>query len=112
MDASKRTAGEGLATFSDEAALDLAEIHTRSNRFWGPVQANNYIDLIAYEPNEAAKDPTKGKPVSGFEGVFTVRVKWKNAKSAHYIVYKPTQTGIHVSRILHSSMDLPSIIED
>ena len=108
MDASSPPKPQRLTVYSADAALDLAEIHTHTALHWGWEQAERYVELIKNEAQNAAATPRSGRPVAGFEDVFTVTVKWKNAKYAHYIVYKPIENGIYISRILHSAMDMPS----
>ena len=106
MDGSSSDGPNRLVAYSVAATLDLAEIHTSTWLRWGQSQAEQYINLIVSEAQTAADNPSIGNPIEGYSHALTILVRWKKAKNGHYIVYRVTQRGIEVSRILHSAMDI------
>jgi plasmid stabilization system protein ParE len=76
-------------------------------------QADHYTALLQAAAPEVADDPKKGKPVPRRSGAFSILVKWRWRRSTngHFVVYKPTDYGAYIVRILHTAMDLPSNIE-
>ncbi|AIE85702.1 type II toxin-antitoxin system RelE/ParE family toxin [Fimbriimonas ginsengisoli] len=107
MDASSGPHPQGLVLYSEEAALDLAEIHTHTTRHWGWDQAERYTDLLKEEAQRAAELRGYGNPIDQRPGRFLVVVKWPGATYAHRIIYQRIPEGVYVLRILHSARDLP-----
>ncbi len=116
MDASSGTDHHQRVTlYSDEAALDFAEIHTHSNRFWGWEQAEAYIEFLKDAAQTAADDP--GRVADRWKiglGKFLVKLRsgphaLRGQSSDH--LTRSSLTEFYVLRILHSAMDLPRHID-
>jgi plasmid stabilization system protein ParE len=105
MDAGSGTNGhQRLAVLSEAATLDLAEIHTHTNRRWGWEQAERYIRFIREEAQKVADGETLGKPIPRRPGRFYISETWHNARDGHRIVYEIVPEGISIVRILHTAM--------
>lgn len=96
----------GLVRYSPLAAEDFAENYNSTAHLWGLDQAERYADLLEKAAQAAADNPSSGKPIIGHPVARARFVKWPKAKYGHYIVYRPTATGIYVLRILHSAMNI------
>jgi len=55
---------------------------------------------------QIAQGELAGREIDGRPGVFGYLVRWKNARHGHYVIYIETESGVHVIRFLHSSMDI------
>lgn len=93
--------------YSPEAREDLALNYEFTAHNWGLDQAERYALFLTDAAVEIASQPLKGKKLAEYEGIFVTLVRWKNARYGHNIVYRATESGIYVLRILHSAMDLP-----
>lgn len=96
-----------LVLYSPLAASDFAENHNYTAHTWGLEQAERYSDFIEAAAFEAAANPHAGKRVEGHPVAYAVYVKWPKAKYGHYIIYRSTDDGIYVLRILHGAMNQP-----
>jgi toxin ParE1/3/4 len=113
MDERNGAKPQRLALYSPSAAADLALNHTSTAIRWGLDQADRYTALLQETAQAAADNPSLGKPVEKRPGVYSVLVKWRWRRSTagHYVIYKPTEYGAYIVRILHSAMDLPRHID-
>jgi len=101
-----------IAILSPQAIQDYAQNHDYTSHAWGWPQAENYSDMLDAAIEKAAAEPNAGKRIAGFPLYRAQFVKWSKAKNGHYIIYRPTENGIYVLRILHSAMDIPKHLEN
>jgi toxin ParE1/3/4 len=112
MDGHRGKKSQRLATYSPQAADDLAINHTYTAQKWGYEQAERYTEFLKVAALRAARNPQQGRPLEERPGFFSIFVKWPKAKHGHYVIYKPLETGAYVVRILHSTMNFPEHLED
>jgi toxin ParE1/3/4 len=93
--------------YSPEAREDLALNYEFTAHNWGLDQAERYAVFLTDAAMEIATQPQIGKKLTDYDGIFVTLVRWKNARYGHNIVYRQTESGIYVLRILHSAMDIP-----
>jgi plasmid stabilization system protein ParE len=93
--------------YSPEAREDLALNYEFTAHNWGLDQAERYAVFLTDAAIEIATQPLKGKKLTDYEGIFVILVRWKSARYGHNIVYRETESGIYVLRILHSARDIP-----
>ena len=106
-----QTRKDRIVALSPEAILDYAENHDHTARVWGWVQADRYSDMLDSEMEALARGESRGRPVEDDPTLLALFVKWHRAKYGHWIIYQSVPEGIYVLRILHSSMDLPQLID-
>ena len=96
----------GLVEISPKAANDLAAIGAYTAQQWGLEQSDRYLDFLLASMYELANNPTWGKPIRRRPGMFEKVCRWKSAYYAHRVIFETTPLGIHVIRVLHTSMSL------
>ena len=99
-----------IAVLSPLAAWDLAENYLYTKQTWGVSQAEKYTAFLRAEIENVLNNLNLGRPIQDRPERFSHFAKWGNAKNGHYIVFRRTQSGIYVLRILHSAMDLANHI--
>lgn len=86
--------------FTDKAEVDLENIVDYTNKNWGELQANKYIDELEEISQTLAENPEIGaKRDLIYEGLRSFPYK------SHIIYYTKVQQGIAIIRVLHSNMD-------
>ena len=91
-------------SLSDIAALDVEIIYRHGYLEFGDAQAEQYHAELHDTFAMLAAFPKIGRERSGLRE--PVRIQ---PKSAHVIVYKETQDGVRIVRVLHRSQDWQSI---
>jgi len=81
------------------AAADLDAIWRYTARTWSEVQAERYHDTIIDEIEKLAAGKRVGHSVEARKGYL------KHAVGSHIIIFRRSDTGIHVIRILHQRLD-------
>jgi len=111
MDEGRSAKRSRLAILSPSAAQDLASIYAYTVRWWGYEQAERYTDLIK-EAVESASDPNTEhvREIEDRPGLFAIVVRWKRTNYSHLVVFRRTDFGAEIVRILHSAMDFDSHI--
>lgn len=85
---------------SPRAKIDLSEIWDYSFLQWGVEQAEKYIRELGSAMEAVASDPTKSVDIGD------VRRGYRKSRSgSHVILFKITDVGIDIVRILHQRMD-------
>lgn len=111
MDGNEPTKRSRLAILSPSAAEDLAIIYTYTAQWWGYEQAERYTDLIKSATEEATNpEAINVREVEDRPGYLALLVQWKNATYGHFVIFRRTDFGAEIVRILHTSMDLSSHI--
>ena len=83
------------------ARRDLAEIALFTERRWGRRQRNLYLGAIVRRLYRVAERPDRDRSHPDIpEGCRIVSV------GRHFAVYRRTQTGLLLIRVLHQSMDI------
>jgi toxin ParE1/3/4 len=81
------------------AELDLQDISDYTTDVWGPRQAVLYLEKLAECFARIAEMPNLGRPSD------SVRPGYRRVEEGkHVVFYRPTKSGVVVSRILHHGM--------
>ena len=102
----------GVVLYSPFAAQDLAEIHNFTTLIWGLEQAERYSDFLQAAANKALAHSNATRRVEDHPVARAIFAKWPKAKYGHFVVYRPTDYGIYVLRILHSAMNISEHLSD
>jgi len=82
------------------ARSDLVDIWSYSDGRWGQSQADRYICLIDSVFVKAARRPSLGRACDEIrQGIYRI------AAGSHIVLYRKTDSGIFVVRVLHQNMD-------
>lgn len=81
------------------AELDLAEIADYTTDVWGADQAERYLNSLVDCFARIAQIPGSGRPSTSIQPGFR-----RIAQGKHVVFYKPSRSGVFISRILHQSM--------
>lgn len=85
--------------FTRRAERDLFEIGQHTLAEWGPRQAARYLNNLENCCHRLANIPSKGRPCDEIRPGLR-----RQEQGRHVIFYRPTPTGILVTRILHERM--------
>ena len=96
-----------LVFYSDEAAQDVASIHTYTSQTWGEDQAERYLDFIESEIYRLVVGECDGQELEDFPKLKRWLVRWPGAYYSHWVIYQFKPSHLAVVRILHTSMNLP-----
>jgi len=71
------------------------------------------LTILSPSATQEAADPEAEhvREVEDRPGYMAIMVKWKKANYSHFVVFRRTDYGVEVVRILHSSRDIPSHLE-
>ena len=107
------SSNDRLIQFTIAATLDLASIDNATASIWGPRQADVYSEFLQDVINHIANDPNIGRDAARFPGLKTYVAKSSRHRSAngHRIVYRATQDGVRIIRILHTAMQWEDHVE-
>ena len=96
------------ATFllTQNAALDLRRIHTRSRREWGEDVADQYIADLYAAMGVAAANPEKGRLRQYRSAPFLMIAR------QHFVIYDLVPQGIVVLAIQHQVRDIETLIAE
>lgn len=91
---------------TNKAVADLANIWNYTFDNWSEQQADTYYQMLLYNCQEIANNPSSGK---NYEGVIKNSFGYKTGR--HIIFYrKIDQEKVEITRILHTQMDLKNRI--
>lgn len=94
-----------LLTFSSWARRDIDDILLYTLRTWGKQQVVLYRRLLNKATQDLRSNPAMGRP-----RLELGRTLYTLSAGQHVIVYSKEETRVHIIRVLHSRMDLPSHI--
>ena len=102
-----------VVELTDRAKLDIAVVDFSTASIWGEAQAERYLVFLRYEFELLAENPTFGIPLNDFDGLrsYTAKLKPKRTAFGHRIVYRQTENGIRIIRVLHSATNWPEGID-
>lgn len=84
-----------------KARADLEDIFLYTAREWSPEQARTYVRLLSEAMERVAAEPDRAKRIDDIcEGYAQYRA------GSHLLVFRPTEAGIEIVRILHMRMDI------
>ena len=95
-----------IVRYSRLAAEDREEIYTYTAHQRGVDQAERYSNFLADAAANIVDGVIAVRPVEGADGAYASFVKWPKAKYGHFLIFEYEPDGIHILRILHSSMDV------
>src|SRR5437016_1722456 len=99
---------ERVVEYGWRADIDFVQIYEHTARKWGSSQAERYALLIVETAQWAAEGKIRTREVDGHPTFEAALVKWRKAKFGHLIVFRRTDEGIYVLRIMHEAMDIPT----
>ena len=83
------------------AENDLIEIWIYTDKEWGLLQAEHYLDILERGIEAIAKRPERGKQRNA------LREGYRSARIEHHIIfYTFDEAEIRIRRVLHEAMDV------
>lgn len=87
-------------TLSPSAIIDISEIRQYTTDRWGEKQTSIYTEQLRDRMEWLSDNPQLGKERKEIaEGIYTY------PQGSHLIVYRESDEGIEIARVLHRSMD-------
>jgi toxin ParE1/3/4 len=94
-----------IVRYSRKADQELDEIVAFTQKRWGQLQAEEYLDGLVDTSYVLAKHPSLGRPYSG------KKPTWRRFEYiSHVIFYQPISSGVRIQRIVHQSRALDKVI--
>ena len=100
-----------LVEFGELADADFSENHAHTAHLWGLAQADRYSKLILDTAQRAADGEISSRPVEDHPEIRLVYLKWPKARYGHFLLFRKTDKGILVLRILHGAMSIAEHIK-
>lgn len=96
-----------LVSLDPMAEHDLLEILDYTRRTWGADQAEAYWHFLQDQMAAIAQESETLDRFSHQVDNLCMKIcRWKKAKDGHRVFYERTDFGIHVLRVLHTSVNV------